>query len=579
MGSGLTEGYTTGFVKLCRLPLHQQSGNDHANAYPGKITEPLMIMPVEAFVGRERELAKLRTALDAAIAGRGRLVMLSGEPGIGKTRLARELTDQATPCTAHIVWGRCHEEAGAPPYWPWVRILRAIVVELEPAVLLGELGAGAPDIAELVPELREQLPDLEPATPLRDPAEARFRLFGSLTRFLINLSRRQLLVLVLDDLHWADVPSLRLLEFLAPEIADSGLLVIGTYRETELSRRHRLSDTLGALARVPHVERVHLSGLSAEEARRFIATSAGVIPPVWLTRAIHDQTEGNPLFLREMVRFLQQEGHFQAGALELATAPSAIRIPEGVREVIGRRLNLLSPACNEVLSLAAVVGRDFGLDVLVRAGRDRSEDAVLEALDEALEARVAEETTPGQYQFSHALLRMTLYDELRTGERRRLHRRVGQAIEVLHRRDQDLVLPDLARHFHAAGFDDDAEQTIDYTTRAGQRADTLLAFEDAIAFFQTALDLQEHANIDAPRQRWLLLLQLGEAQRKANDFTNALATLRNAAEIARRHQLPVEFARAAAFRAGRVHFRARFRERKIGWPESHLLIRPKELAA
>jgi DNA-binding CsgD family transcriptional regulator len=153
-----------------------------------------------------------------------------------------------------------------------------------------------------------------------------------------------------------------------------------------------------------------------------------------------------------------------------------------------------------------------------------------------------EETAPGQYQFAHALIRMTLYDELRTGERRRLHRRVGQAIEAMHRRDAETVLPDLARHFHAAGFDDDTERAIDYTTRAGQRADMLLAFEDATGFFQTALDLLERANIDDPRRRSSLLLQLGEAQRKANDFTSALATLLSAAEVARKHHMSVEYA-------------------------------------
>ena len=505
-----------------------------------------MTAPAETFVGRDRELETLRTALDAAAAGNGRLAMLSGEPGIGKTRLAHELTDRAAAFRPRVVWGRCHEEAGAPPYWPWVRILRAIAVDLEPEVLRTALGAGAPDIADLVPELRQRLPDLEPSAPLHDQGEARFRLFGSLTRFLVNLSRRQLLVLVLDDLHWADVPSLRILEFLAPEIADSNLMLIGTYRDTELSRRHRLSDTLGALARVPHVVRLHLSGLNSDEARRFIATALGVIPPVWLTRAIHDQTEGNPLFLREVARFLQEQGHFRDGSPDAAAAAAAaIRIPEGVREVIGRRLNLLSTACNEVLSLAAVIGRDFALDVLVRADRDRGEDAVLEALDEALGARVVEETTSGQYQFAHALMRMALYDELRTGERRRLHRRTGEAIEALHRHDPGSVLPELAHHFHAAGFGEDTDRTIDYATRAGQRADMLLAFEDAIGFFQTALDLLEHADVDDARRRCALLLLLGEAQRKANDFPAALVTLGSATEIARTHHLSVEYAQVA----------------------------------
>ena len=244
-----------------------------------------------------------------------------------------------------------------------------------------------------------------------------------------------------------------------------------------------------------------------------------------------------------MVRFLQEQGHFRSGASDAPAA--AIRIPTGVREVIGRRLNLLSSACNAVLSLAAVIGRDFALDVLVHVDRDRGEDAILEALDEALAARVVEETAPGQYQFAHALIRMTLYDELRTGERRRLHRRAGEAVEALHRHDQESVLPELAHHFHLAGFSEDTGRTIDYATRAGQRADALLAFEEAIGFFQIALDLLERANIDDPRWRCALLLLLGEAQRKANDFPSALVTLGSAAEIARANRLFMEVARIA----------------------------------
>lgn len=372
-----------------------------------------MTAPAETFVGRDHELETLHAAFDAAALGRGQVVALSGEPGIGKTRLARQLADRAATRSAQILWGRCDEEAGAPPYWPWVRILRAAAAQFEPDKLRANLDAtAAADLADLVPELRLRLPDLDPSAPIRDQAEARFQLFGSVTRFLVGLSRERPLLVALDDLHWADTPSLRLLEFLAPEIADSSLLVIATYRDTELSRRHRLSDTLGALARVPHFLRLHLTGFTAEETRRFLAVAFGAVPPHWLTAAIHDQTEGNPLFLREVTRFLQQQGHFRAGVTDAAvTLPSAIRIPEGVREVIGRRLNFLSGGCNEVLNLAAVIGRDFALDVLVLAGGDRGEEAVFEALDEALAAHIVEETEPGQYQFTHALLRMTLADD------------------------------------------------------------------------------------------------------------------------------------------------------------------------
>jgi DNA-binding CsgD family transcriptional regulator len=495
-------------------------------------------------VGRHREIEALCTALDAACAGGGRLVLLAGEPGIGKTRTALELTTHATNNDARIVWGRCHEEAGAPPYWPWVQILRAMASARDANELSNDLGAGASDIADIVPDIRARLPDLDPPAMLSDPSETRFRLFGSIARFLVNTSRRQAMVLVLDDLHWADVPSLRLLEFLAQEMADSRLLVVGTYRETELSRQHRLSDTLGALTRVPHALRLHLSGLNADDVRRFVASSAGMVPPAWLTSAIHSQTEGNPLFVREVVRFLAQEGHF-SGAASAGGAPQAIRLPEGVREVIGRRLNLLPAACNEILATAAVIGREFTLDVLVRASQPRTEETVLEALDEAIAAHIVEETGPGLYQFTHALVRITLYDELRTGLRRRLHHTVGEAIEAVHRRDLEPILADLAHHFRASGLGRDVERAIGYSTRAAQSADAAVAFEDAINLIQNALDMLDTLSDDDPERRCGLLLLLGDAQRKANDFPQALETLRAAADIARSRRMHVALADAA----------------------------------
>jgi DNA-binding CsgD family transcriptional regulator/tetratricopeptide (TPR) repeat protein len=503
---------------------------------------------VEVFVGRRNEVDALCASLDAASAGVGHLVLLAGEPGIGKTCTALQLTGHAAKHDARVLWGRCQEEAGAPPYWPWVQIIRALAIEREPDDLRTELDTGAGDIADLVPEIRMRLPDIESPAALNDPSGTRFRLFNSIARFLVNASRRQCLAIVLDDMHWADVPSLHLLEYLAMEMADSRLLVVGTYRETELSRRHRLSDTLGALARVPHAARFHLSGLNADDVRSFVAAAAGVTPPAWLTSAIHSQTEGNPLFVREVVRFLAHEGHFNdTGGANAASW--SIRLPEGVREVIGRRLNSLSALCNEILATAAVIGRDFTLDVLTRASQPRNEEAVLEALDEAVAARTVEETDPGLYQFTHALVRITLYDELRTGQRRRLHRAVGGAIEAVHWRNPDPVLGDLAYHFRMSGLSADVERAIDYSVRAGKSADAALAFENAINFFQNALDLLDTSSDEDPERRCGLLLSLGDAQRKANDYSNSQETLRAAADMARSLQMWRAMAEAAHLHA------------------------------
>jgi DNA-binding CsgD family transcriptional regulator len=489
-----------------------------------------MAEPSDTFVGRLHELTALHGSFDQAVAGRGRIVMLSGEPGIGKTRTARELAAHADQRGATVLWGYCHEEAGAPPYWPWVQIFRGALQTGDPADLLKDVGTGASDIADLVPEIRNLVPELEPSVWLEDAAHARFRMFESIRQFIVCLCRRQTTLVVLDDLHWADAPSLRLLEFLTPELTNSRLMLVGTYRPTELSRQHPLSDALGGLARAPHMARINLGGLSAEEVTDFVAAAAGSRPPAWLATSLFAQTEGNPLFLREIVRFLEQQGVLGTDRVTPLTAlPAAIRIPEGVTEVIGRRLNLLSASCNEVLALAAVVGRDFSHDLLLRAAATQGGQGLVDALDEALGAHIIEENIDGHYQFAHNLIRMTLYDELRPSRRRQLHRAIGAALEVSRRSDIDALLPDLVRHFLAAG---DIDRTIDYATRAGQRAEALLAFEDAVDFFQTALEAMEQRDTPDDTSRCRLLLLLGEALRKANEFLRALATLRDAADLA-----------------------------------------------
>ncbi len=478
----------------------------------------------DTFIGRHREIDLLLNALNDARRASGGLALIAGEPGIGKTRIVSELAEHQAGQDVMTLWGRCHEDDGAPPYWPWVQVLRSAAASIQAdADLRDALDIGGADILELVPALRSRLHDIEPPTALSDPAQTRFRLFGSVARFLINASQRSPLVIVLDDLHWADVPSLRLLEHLAQELAESRILLIGTYRDTDLSRRHRLSDTLGALARTPRLLRVHLTGLGAEDVNHFIAVAAGVTPPEWLARAIHDQTEGNPLFVREVTRLLHEQGYFTDRPIT-----GRISLPEGVREVIGRRLNLLSIECNETLAVAAVIGRVFALDVLMRASTPLREDTILERLDEALAARIIEEADHGQYQFTHTLVRTTLYDELRVGQRRRMHHTVAEAIEALSARDPGPVLADLAHHYRASGLGADVERAREYAIRAGDHADAAFAFEQAVGFYLNALDLVEDET-----QRCDLLLRMGNAQRQADDRDGSLTNLEAAATLAR----------------------------------------------
>ena len=336
-----------------------------------------------SFVGRRQEMTDLKAALEETFSGQGRILMLVGEPGIGKTRTAQELASHAETSGAQVLWGRCYEEEGTPPYWPWLQLLRSYIQQQKPEQLQAHMGSGAADIAEIVPELGVMLPNLE-TPPALEPEQARFRLFSSIATFWKNATQSQPLTLVLDDLHWADRSSLLLLEFLAREIQSSPLLVLGTYRDLEVSRRHPLSQTLGSLIREQRFLRVQLSGLAEPEVAQLIQRAEFVNPPAGLSAAIHQRTEGNPLFVTEIIRMLPAEvlGEDQ----DFFT-----RIPEGVRDAIGRRLNRLSESCNQVLTTASVIGREFDFKLLRDLSGDITEERLLELIDEALGGHIIEE--------------------------------------------------------------------------------------------------------------------------------------------------------------------------------------------
>ena len=443
------------------------------------------------FVGRQREMGELKAALEDTLSGRGRMVMLVGEPGIGKTRTAQELATYAGLRKAQVLWGRCYEGEGAPPYWPWVQAIRAYVRERDTGQLQIEMGAGMADIAEIVSDVHDRLPGL-PAPAVLEPEQARFRLFDSICAFLTRASRTQPLVLVLDDLHWADQPSLLLLEFMAKELSGARLLLVGTYRDMELSRGHRLSTTLGELNRERLFQRVLLRGLDLDDVGRFIELASGVNPPIGLVEAVHRQTEGNPLFVTEVVRLLVQQGDLTSE--ELSTRDSwSVRIPEGVREVIGRRLDRLSERCNETLTVASIIGREFTLDLVKPLIEDLTEDRLLEVLDEALASRVIEELpkTVGRYQFTHALIQETLAGELATSRKVRLHARVAQAMEELYGSESDSHASELAYHYAEAAPVLGSDKLVYYSLIAGERALASFANEEALAHFESALAVKD----------------------------------------------------------------------------------------
>jgi DNA-binding SARP family transcriptional activator/tetratricopeptide (TPR) repeat protein len=499
-----------------------------------------------ALVGRERELDELIVGLDDAFAGRGRVFLLGGEPGIGKSRLADELVGRARARGAHVLIGRCWEAGGAPAYWPWVESLRAYVRETEPDALRAQLGAGAADLAQLLPELRERLPDL-PEPPSVESQGARFRLFEATSDFLINASRARPIVLVLDDLHAADEPSLLLLQFLARRLRESRLLVVGAYRDVDPSPSDRLTAALTELVREPLTSTLSLAGLGEEDVARFIELTAGVPAKPALVSALHEETDGNPLFVGEIVRLLATEG-----SLEDATAGSRLAIPQSVRDVIARRLRHLSPECNRVLLVASVLGREFGLDALASVSGVAG-DELVETLEEAIVARAVSDVpaSRGRLRFAHVLIRDTLYEGL-TGPRRvRQHRLAVEALEALYGQEPGPHLAELAHHALAGS---DFDRALGYAKRAAERALTLLAYEEAARLNETALDALELAAPRDERTRLELLLALGEARARAGDMTAAKEAYLAGSEIARRLELPRELARAAVGYGGRIAF-------------------------
>ena len=309
------------------------------------------IAPGSPFVGRREEMRQLGIALNESISGRGGVVLLAGEPGMGKTRTAQELADHARRIGVRVLVGRCHEGEGAPAYWPWIQIVRAYAEDSDPSTLGSEMGRRAADVAQLGDRLAGSV-----VPPSVESAQARFLLFDSLATFFKNAARSRPLMLLLDDLHCADAASLLLLQFLSRENGDAPLLIIGTYRDTDAWGPGAVEETIAELARQPHAWRLQLRGLDEDDVARLMEWITGNPPARALVARVHEETGGNPFFVTEVVRLLDSgEGR----ALEGGFVPS-----QGVQEIIGRRLRRLSAECNEVLTVAAVLGREFDIAAL-----------------------------------------------------------------------------------------------------------------------------------------------------------------------------------------------------------------------
>jgi DNA-binding winged helix-turn-helix (wHTH) protein len=488
------------------------------------------------FVGRREIVATFEDALESALAGRGGMVLLAGEPGIGKTRTARELLARARARSVPVHAGACDETGGAPVYWPWQQALRSLVAGWESAALRARLGSRGPRLAQILPGLRERIPDL-PALPREEPEAARFELFDATASLLRDAAVPAGLVLHIDDVHRGDEASLALLAFLARELMDSRILVITGHRDAEADATAALAELLQVSARLDGCVHLTLGGLEPAAVSELIEHLAGTAPCQTLVEAVQRRTDGNPFLIRELV------AHAASDPAGLSHAAEAA-VPAGVRAMTRARVRSLSPEARAVLELAAVIGREFDLQLLAGA-RGEPPETVGTAIDEAVRSGVVLELEDGRARFAHVLLRDAIYRAQPASRRAASHRRVAEALERLGARDPDARLAELAHHFAQAAPAGGVRMAVDYAARAGRRALELYAFADAAVHFERALALLDRAPTAGAAERCDLLLDLGTSVQRLGRRVEHRETLRRAAAIARDLRDPDRLARAA----------------------------------
>jgi DNA-binding SARP family transcriptional activator len=436
--------------------------------------------PPRALLGRATERQLIAAAVSQLRQGHGALLLFGGEAGIGKSTLLEEVARQAAP-HASVHWGRCPETDGAPAFWPWTRLLRSVVAAVDDARLAAAT-VDAAAVAHLAPDLSRRLQLAVPAAG-DDLHAARFELYDATAAFLRRLATSGGLVLLLDDLHWADGPSLELLGFLTTQLADTPLLVAATYRDTPADRPATLDATLAAAIRDPATTHHHLTGLPLDEVGAVVAATLGRAPDDELVIDLHQRTDGNPFFVTQLARLLE----------ESSTSTSAAAIPTGVRHVIARRLQLLPRATQHLLELAAVVGRHFDAAV-VAAAADVELPAVLDAMDAGYAHGLVEPDgdSARRFRFVHALVRETLHDGLSPATTARSHAAVGLALEAT----GSVGAQELAEHYWLAADLAPDGRAIRWAVAAADEALELLAYEGAEAHLRRALHLLEAGGAD-----------------------------------------------------------------------------------
>lgn len=540
-------------VAACIVEWPRLEELDPAIVLPPKIPA----VPTFGLYGRSAEKALIEAHWTAARQGQRQIVLVAGEPGIGKTRLATEAARSAHKDSAIVLFGSCDEDIGYP-YRPFAEALRHYVLNAPDHVLLRHVGDHHGELLRIVPALEERVPHVvKPQT--ADAESERYAMFEAVAGLLALASQQSPVLLILDDLQWAGTPELLLLKHILRSALPMNLLVIGTYRDTELSRHHPLPALLADLRREIAVERISLRGLDEEGVADFIAAAAGHELDEnqrTLARAISRDTEGSPLFVGEVLRNLTETGTVfrQGERWQVSDGVQDLGIPEGVKQAIGRRLARLSEGTNKVLRLASVIGREFDLSLLRRTA-EASEDEFLDAIDEAESASLVTKIASdlNSYIFTHVLVRNTLYDELSTPRRARMHERVGAALEEMTAQSPDRRIDELARHWLAAATDiANVKKAVEYTRRAAARSLAGLAFEQAADYYRQALSVITAQDRDSELLRCELLIALSDAQLRSGDASYR-ETVAQATEVARAQDSKKHFARAVLGSARPYH--------------------------
>jgi class 3 adenylate cyclase/tetratricopeptide (TPR) repeat protein len=486
------------------------------------LPERLRELPATDYVGRQAERERLTKLWAGACNGSLHLALISGEAGVGKTRLATHLALQVREEGATVLYGRCDEDLGVP-YQPWGQALGYLVREAPRAVIDDHVERYGSDLARLIRALRDRVPDLPPARQ-SDPETERYLLYAAAAGLLERAGEQEPLLLILDDLHWADQPTLSLLRHIVTADSSMPAMVVGTYRDSDLSRDHPLTALLADLHRDQGGERMRLTGLESEDVVALMEALAGRELDAdgrALAVEITRETAGNPFFAGELLRHLIESGAIlrqEDGRWHVAGDLAELGLPQSVREVIGRRVERLGPDARTALSAAAVIGRDFDLDLLL-AVVELPEKRLLDLLDEAVAASLLKESPEraGRFTFTHALVEHALYEDLGRTRRARLHRLVAEALEEQCGDEPGERLGELAGHWAAAVVSSNSTKAIHYARRAAERALEQLAPDEAVRWYRQALELDDQSPDNDRFERCELLIGLGEAQRQSGN--------------------------------------------------------------